>query len=262
MGRVIEPRVAEGLSREHWCLMCGSDHGAGARCPGEIPATGPERHVWRVTAETEQGFEAYGVLLAPSGHRWRARVLTYPNVIWLVPGGRQSLKILARSAGEAERRARELIRQHCLARGQTLRDELAPLLTTGAPHRLGSPPPPPRPRSRHRRPRPEFAEERSGGVQKSPRFLRMLPVRFGEDMPREHATTRDLSEGGLFVDTTQPLQPERSIGLLLQLEHCTVPLRGSVVWKRDSPQHERPAGMGVRLVSPPDVYLSYVRALA
>lgn len=61
----------------------------------EAPATGPERHGWRVHVETSRGVEAIGVLVAPSGDLWRSRILTYPNVLWTAPGGRSTLKFLA-----------------------------------------------------------------------------------------------------------------------------------------------------------------------
>jgi len=48
---------------------------------GDLRATGDERHGWRVAVETPHGIEAYGVLVAPTHERWRARILTFPNVL-------------------------------------------------------------------------------------------------------------------------------------------------------------------------------------
>jgi hypothetical protein len=69
-----------------WCSVCGGNHQSPKECPGELRATGPERHGWRVTVDTPYGFEAYGVLVAPSVELWRARIITYPNVLWMVRG--------------------------------------------------------------------------------------------------------------------------------------------------------------------------------
>jgi hypothetical protein len=184
--------------------------------------------------------EAYGVLLAPVGERWRARVLTYPSVLWSVPGGSATMKFVARSPEEAERRAARFIREHCFSRGYLLRDELALAegdLGTVAPVRpaLG----------------PQF-----------PRFHRALPVRFGQNRPTLAARTRNISEAGMFIVTDIPQPVEQVLGVQLQLEHCAVPLRASVVWVRQVPDSDHPAGMGLRLHQPPLVYLNYIRALA
>ena len=48
---------------------------------------------------------------------------------------------------------------------------------------------------------------------------------------------------------------------MLDLEHYKVPLRASVAWQRQVPRAGMPAGMGLRLVSPPAVYRRYVHAL-
>ncbi len=59
--------------------------------------TGPEERRWQIAVETPRGIEGYGVLVAPSGNRWRARILTFPNILWTIPGGGTSIKFLARS---------------------------------------------------------------------------------------------------------------------------------------------------------------------
>ena len=51
------------------------------------------------------------------------------------------------------------------------------------------------------------------------------------------------------------------LGLSLQLEHCKVPLRASVAWRRMLEAQGQDCGMGVRLVNPPTSYVSYIRAL-
>src|SRR6267143_1834934 len=88
-----------------FCCVCGTEHSGPASCPGELRATGAEKHGWRVNVETPFGHEAIGVLLAPSHDVWRARILTYPNVLWAAPGGRGAIKFVGDTPAEAEERA-------------------------------------------------------------------------------------------------------------------------------------------------------------
>jgi hypothetical protein len=220
-----------------WCTVCGTRHGRAHRCPGEVTPTGPERQAWKVTAETPRGVEGYGVLLAEVGSRWRARILTFPNVLWTVPGGGPgSIKFLGPTPEQAERQAVDFIREHCALRGFRLRDELEsfdrPITVLG------------------------------DGSLVSPRFTRILPVRFGPAAPRTLGRTGNLSETGLFINTEEPLVPGALAGLLLELEHCKLPLRGSVVWNREAPGRFGPAGMGVKLHGAPETYRRYVQALS
>ena len=64
-----------------WCRFCLSQHSSDLDCPGPLEATGVERHGWRVTVQTPLGTEAYGVLIAECDSRFRARILTFPNVL-------------------------------------------------------------------------------------------------------------------------------------------------------------------------------------
>ena len=84
------------MSEALWCPVCGSVHAGPRDCPGDLRATGPERHGWRVAVETPLGIEAYGILVAPTHERWRARILTFPNVLWTIPGGAATLKFVGR----------------------------------------------------------------------------------------------------------------------------------------------------------------------
>ena len=77
-----------------WCPICQTQHATRKDCPGEVLASGPERHGWRVLVRTPTRAEVYGVLIAESEDRWRARVVTYPNMLWSVPGGRGTLKFV------------------------------------------------------------------------------------------------------------------------------------------------------------------------
>ena len=96
----------------------------------------------------------------------------------------------------------------------------------------------------------------------APRYERRLPVRFGRSRPERMGYTGNLSETGLFLATHRVAAQGALLGLSLELEHCKVPLRGSVAWRRVKPQSGLPLGMGLQLHSPPTVYRSYVRSLA
>lgn len=225
-----------------WCLVCCTNHPPQGQCPGVLRPSGPEREGWKTTVETPLGMQAYGVMLTPVGRRWRARILTYPNILWTIPGGGGTMKFLGRTAEEAERKAVMFIREHCGERAYLVRDELEPADSEPvAAEAAGLP-------KGKRRPA-------------APRFRRTLSVRFGQNIPTEAATTANLSEQGMFVSTVQPLAPGLLVGLMLQLEHCTVPLRGSVVWQRRRPRPGLPPGMGLQLLNPPDVYVRYIHAL-
>ena len=79
---------------EQWCPVCCCRHRDKKDCPGELLATGPERQGWRVNVQTSTGIEACGVLVAPAGDSWRARILTFPNILWTVPDGSGTLKFV------------------------------------------------------------------------------------------------------------------------------------------------------------------------
>lgn len=222
-----------------WCGRCGTEHPEDARCPTETEPDGLETPVWRITVETPRGPQGYGVLVSAVGQRWRARILTYPNVMWTVPGGGSSIKFFGRTAEDAERQAVAFIRRHCAERSYLMRDELEPLdLGPGGPRV-------------------------AAGARdvRFPRFDRRLPVRYGLNRPTLDGKTVNISESGLFVATRRPLIEGTLAGLLLELEHCKVPLRGSVVWNRIVPSFGRDAGMGLVLLQPPTIYLRYIKAL-
>ena len=87
---------------EAFCQVCATQHGEREDCPGELRATGPERHGWAVAVDAQRGVDLYGVIVAPSGPRWRARIVTFPNVLWTMPGGRGTIKFVgATRAGVA-----------------------------------------------------------------------------------------------------------------------------------------------------------------
>ncbi|NIM01314.1 MAG: hypothetical protein GTN89_10820 [Acidobacteria bacterium] len=223
-----------------WCPVCGTPHENRADCPGELISETPERHGWRVNVETPSGIEAYGVLVAKTnGGLWRSRVLTYPNVLWAIPGGSGTIKFAADSPVDAERQAIEFIRAHCRERGFALRNEVA----------LSTP------------------EKISGDAAElvqpvaATRIIRFLPIRFGVVNPSEIGGTGNLSETGLFVITNHPLDVNTRLRLLLDVADNPLTLTGDVRWMNSNPRVGRSPGMGVQLYAPPDQYADYVRTL-
>lgn len=219
------------------CVTCGGSHPSPVDCAGDLRPTGPERPSWRVEVDTPRGIQAFGVLVAPSYDHWRARVLTYPNVLWVGSDRRTTLKFGGRTAREAESRAIGFIESHCKARGYQLRNALAPV----APRTSGS-----------RAPKATVA---------APRKTVALPVRFGPVRPVDPGMTVNLSETGMFLGSRRLLEPGSAVSLDMILSDSRPKLRGVVVWSRPIPERGLPTGMGVRLFAPPTSYTSYVAAL-
>lgn len=101
-----------GVVSQRFCCVCGTGHGDLESCPGEVRATGVERPGWRIRVETPFGHQEIGVLLAPSLDRWRARIVTYPNVLWSAPGRRGALKFVGDTLEEAEAQAVAFVERH------------------------------------------------------------------------------------------------------------------------------------------------------
>jgi hypothetical protein len=159
----------------------------------------------------------------------------------MVPGGGETMKFMAKKPHLALRQAIDFVRLHCVDRGHLMRDEVecvpAPRSTVVISHSVAPP-------------------------RIAPRFDRRLPIHFGRSRPTILAHTGNLSETGLFVATHTPMTDGLLLGLTLQLEHCKVPLRASVAWRRTTTRPGGDCGMGVSLVNPPSNYISYIRALA
>lgn len=229
-----------GAVSQSYCRVCGTGHRAPAACPGELRATGAERPGWRVNVETPFGHEAIGVLLAPTHDQWRARIITYPNVLWSAPGGRGALKFVGDTREEAETQAIGFVEKHVLAKRYLRRDGLAPADV-----------------------KQNSAASRSARalVAVVPRKSRILPVRFGIDRVVARGVTINLSCDGMFVGVGTPVDSGNSLLIHLDLNGHTLPLHGLVMWNRWRPEAERPTGMGIRLSDPPPFYQSFVAAL-
>ncbi|MDX1388774.1 MAG: hypothetical protein R3344_06265, partial [Acidobacteriota bacterium] len=161
-----------------WCSTCGTRHTAEDECPGDLLATGPERHGWRARASTRHGIEVHGVLIAPVDDRWRARIVTYPNVVWVIPGGGStSIKFVGLDPRHAEQQAIDFVEAHCKQKGHTLSHEL-PSVEAGFVD-----------------PEQDPAAEKSEFSRTSRRKLRSMSVRYGVGRIRHTSETSDVSEG-------------------------------------------------------------------
>ncbi len=225
-----------------WCPVCCTRHGEKAECPGQLLATGHERHGWRINVDTPNGIEACGVLVAECDGLWRARILTYPNILWTIPGGGGALKFVDNSPQEAERQAIAFVKEHFRKRGWSLRDTIGrveplPIEPEAAPvlaRPLGRP---------------------------ALRKIRFLPVHFGIARMSEMGGTGNLSETGLFVITNSPEKQGSWLKLILELNGHDVDMRGLVRWINGQPGAGRSPGMGIQVESPPPFYRRYVRLL-
>jgi len=226
-----------------WCRFCFSQHVGDLDCPGVLDATGVERHGWRVMVQTPHGNETYGVLISECGSRFRARVLTYPNVLWLAPGLQGTMKFVGGTPGEAEGKAVDFIKAHCRKRGFRICNE--PILAWDE---------------------PMLAVEPDSSVQriKGPQVIRKIvftPIRFGPFRPEVRAGTGNVSETGLFIITPSPAHAGSQVRMRLELENYGIPLIGQVCWNRGRPVEGRAPGMGIHLTIPPTVYRRYVQSL-
>lgn len=218
---------------EDFCPVCGTQHDLPPSCPGELRATGPERHGWAIAVDAPRGIELYGVIVAPTNGVWRARVVTYPHSTWTIPGGRGTLKFVGPTAAEVEAKALQFVLRWCTDHNRNPRDGFGPWDHTGGPG--------------YRRP--------------PPRKRRSIPIRFGLDGKMTLMTTHDLSPGGMFVTALEPYHEGTVLDLEMEIYGCVAQMRGVVVWKRDKMEPGRPRGMGVRLLDPPPVYKLFVRGL-
>jgi hypothetical protein len=221
-----------------WCSTCHTRHDGGCDCPGELLATGPERHGFRVLVHTPHGTEVFGTLVAPAGPVWRARILTFPNVLWVGPRG-ATLKFVGRAPAEADARAAEFIREHCRRCGFATGKEV-PAVEAG----------------------PVVAEQTAqagpaeAGARRHPCGV---VVRFGVDRPDREATTDDLSERGMFLRAERLLPVGTPLRLYVDVGGFGLPMRGVVRWIRAGGQPGRPAGMGIHIVLPHPRWVQFAR---
>ena len=236
------------MGATRFCPVCCTAHGPHRPCPGELRATGPERHGWRVCVETPSGVEAIGILVAPSYEIWRARIITYPNILWAIPGGGGTMKFIGRTAQEAESAAIRFVERHIVARDYLRRDGLAPV----EPGKFDL----------------EAAAARSVAARAVPktapaeRKMRSVMVRFGIQKPTIVGATINVSTGGMFVGTDGPYDAGVPLRLRMDLDGIDLLMQGHVVWNRRRLEAGRPQGMGVVLTEPSPAYRTWVRSIA
>jgi hypothetical protein len=183
--------------------------------------------------DAPRGVELLGVIVAPSGPVWRARVVTYPHTLWTMPGSRALIKFVGTTPGEAEARALDFVLKWCAERHRAPRDGFGPW-----DHHDGQD---------TRRP--------------PPRKRRSIAVRYGTAGAMTLTSTLNLSSGGMFLLATLPPEAGTVLDLELEVYGCVACLKGIVVWVRRELGAGRPRGMGVRLLDPPPVYRLLVRGL-
>jgi hypothetical protein len=227
-----------------WCPICCTRHRKKVECPGQLLATGAERYGWRISVDTPRGIEACGVLIAEAGGLWRARVMTYPNVLWTIPGGQAALKFAADSPQRAERMAIAFIKEHYRSLGYRMRDDTSRIEPQIIDLEAAEP-----------------AFVRPDG-QPASRKIRFLPVRYGISQITERGGTGNLSETGLFVITNSPESEGIWLNVKLDLKGAVVNMKGLVRWMNSQPHAGRSPGMGIQLEAPPTLYTRYVRLLA
>lgn len=225
-----------------WCSVCSTRHGSDRRdCPGELLASGPERHGRKITVAAHGRNEVYGTLIAEAGEYWRARILTYPNMLWSVPGRRATMKFAGSSAQDVEAQAVAYIRKLCNERRYRIVENVE-VPDSAAVER-------------------EEAAVRAPQTARDERHLRSYAVQFGAERPTEAGTTADLAREGMFVVTDRPLPSGSAVRLRLELDRYTIPLVGEVVWARRQAEDDRPAGMGVRLIHPSVIYTDLLKSI-
>lgn len=181
-----------------------------------------------------KGHESVGVVVAPVGNRWRARIVTYPSEFWTVSRGSAVMKFYADDPETAEQAAVSHIEEYIQQSGLTRAAEFLPV-------RFGA------------------GADPDG---KTGRRLCGWTIRFGHNSLNQEAVLGNASERGLFVQTPDPLPAGSVVRLELDADGTRIPLRGTVAWVRVSRETGRLVGMGVRLVRPPAMYLDAVKKLS
>jgi len=78
------------------------------------------------------------------------------------------------------------------------------------------------------------------------RFRTHLEVRFGTGDALRRAVLTNISHGGIFVATRQPLSEDTPLALTICAPEGSVELSGRVAWVREKGTEDGEAGMGVR----------------
>ena len=215
-----------------WCHVCGTAHTGPDPCPGALQLTGEGETVWQSRFETSGGEMTFLISRTAWSHRWCARIFTYPDIRWSIPGGGAAIKFLSEGPEECKDAAIRYLTGFCERKGYIKLDQ-------------------------RRAPDGEPA----GGY--PVRVDSGIPLIWGTGYPSNPGASLNVSTTGMFVATALPPEPGTMIRIRLNLGALSLPLRGRVTWKREAPDPGRrlEAGMGIHLLSPPSIYKGYIQQL-
>jgi len=222
---------------------------------GELSAT----RGYTTTVVTPWGRETYQVWLTESAQGWVARIVTLPNRMWAMPGGREAVKFCGETAKLAESAAIRFIEEECIRTRRRTAPPIEPRDVWESPaSRTGTKLLRPasrtgtkllRPASRPETPRPRPA----------PRYPHRLPVRFGTKGPVRPGITANVSETGMFIITDQPAPVGSTVLIDVRFADGPLVLGGEVVWARKEQEPGRSLGFGVRLTERPREYVKHLK---
>lgn len=245
MDRVRGTIVRDTEDGRAWCAKCGVLHLEDGACVDACQPTGPERAAWQSTFVGTDGEMGVRILLAPIAEGWRARVVTAPRSLWVVPRSSTAMKFLGETEEDARSAALVFVHE---------------TLTAGGFHDRGA--------ARPKAPAGVWIERRGGDEDPDDpdaalRKLYRLSARWGPTLPDHPGWTANLSKSGVFLVTDEPPTPGTNIRIKLEIGACSMPLEGRVVWRRPLAENlERPQGMGIHLTRPPSLYRDFVGRLA
>ena len=192
---------------------------------------------YTTTVITPWGRETYQVWLEEKPEGWVAKIVTMPNRMWALPGGREAVKFSGATLKAAETAAVHFIEDECIR----TRRRMAPPIDN---------------------PLPIESLERTdqpAATKPAPRFPHRLPVRFGTHNPERPAVTENLSETGMFIITDQPAPVGAAVLIDLRFPDGPVILGGEVIWARHRKEPNRSLGFGVRLTDRPRDYITHLQ---
>src|SRR5438552_3875602 len=154
---------------------------------------------------TPWGLETYQVWLHQAEEGWIARIVTLPNRMWALPGGREAVKFLAPTPKQAEAAAVRFIEEECIRTSR----RMAPPIDSAPPARE------------------QDAEAASVPTERiATRYPHRLLVKFGTAAPDRPGVTANLSETGMFIITDQPATVGATVLIDLRLPSGRVVLGG------------------------------------
>ncbi len=95
---------------------------------------------------------------------------------------------------------------------------------------------------------------REFAVRKEDRLTKTIALKFQNRQSFVNAYTANISSGGLFIRTDNPLPVGEQLSLQIEIPDVAeaLKLRCEVVWTREKAENNKPAGMGVKFCESPD----------